>query len=159
MTYPSEAQRIIDKYTDSYPVKLSRIIEDFDIELRFVFRPDYSGRIFRIEEDRYRIECNPMHVKTRQRFTIAHELGHFFMDREDIDRLSMLEDNAIYRSGLSTEKEVRANKFAADLLMPMHFIAHVIDSSIKKKQPITPKDVAKLFEVSEQAIRIRLGIV
>ena len=156
MTFPSEAEEVLKKYATTCPVSLLPIVKDYNIDLQFIYRPHYSGRIFQIENGRYRIECNALHPRTRQRFTVAHELGHFFMDKDLIHEKSVLEDNALYRSKLPTKREVRANRFAADLLMPMHVIEKIIDDAT---QNIKPKDIANLFNVSEQAIRIQLGIL
>jgi hypothetical protein len=50
----------------------------------------------------------------RQRFTVAHELGHFFMHKKPIvDRARVLR-----RSLQWDRKELEANVFAAELLTP-----------------------------------------
>ncbi len=61
--------------------------------------------------------------KQRQRFTIAHELGHFLLHKDDL--LHVDEGNVeamAFRDETSTRgtdiKEIQANQFAAELLMP-----------------------------------------
>jgi Zn-dependent peptidase ImmA (M78 family) len=88
----------------------------------------------------------------RQRFTAAHELGHFVLHRELVgDRI---EDNFLLRSNkLSDNVEVEANKFAADLLMPYALIDQAMTGGIR-----TPEDLARHFHVSVTAMSIRLNL-
>lgn len=88
----------------------------------------------------------------RQRFTAAHEIGHFVLHRDIIG--NGVQENYLLRSdGLSTRIEVEANKFAADLLMPYDMIDAAMREGIT-----SPKDLAKVFNVSEIAMAIRLGV-
>lgn len=87
----------------------------------------------------------------RDNFTIAHELGHIFLDHP-LDR-----DNKIARSGLSTLTEVAANAFAAEFLMPE-------DEFRKEAQRCGNNErvLAEKFSVSQSAALIRmiaLGII
>lgn len=69
-----------------------------------------------IRQDVYVAACND---DPRHRFTIAHELGHYFM-HDDITAFSRCERNEIiptYRN-----PEWQANVFAAALLMPSELI-------------------------------------
>lgn len=55
--------------------------------------------------------------------------------------------------------EVDANKFAADLLMPLDTIYEMIDThNSEESGNLTPAMLADKFHVSEMAMRIRLGI-
>lgn len=85
----------------------------------------------------------------RRRFTAAHEIAHFILHRNKIG--DSISDDEWYRSGLSNPEEVEANRFAARLLMPDHLL--------KQCAPVWNFDkgvLAKLFEVSEEAMAIRL---
>ncbi|GJE78654.1 ImmA/IrrE family metallo-endopeptidase [Methylorubrum suomiense] len=87
----------------------------------------------------------------RQRFTAAHEIGHYVLHRDRIgDRV---EDNYLLRSaGLSSAIEAQANRFAADLLMPFPLVNQLISDGIT-----TVSDLARALQVSEIAMGIRLG--
>jgi Zn-dependent peptidase ImmA (M78 family) len=64
-------------------------------------------------------------------------------------------DNYLLRSeGMTNRQEVEANKFAADLLMPMDQIEKAMSRGI-----VTPEDLAAEFDVSKVAMSIRLGLV
>jgi hypothetical protein len=88
----------------------------------------------------------------RKRFTIAHEIAHFILHKDRIG--NQLSDDAMYRSGLGTSEEHAANRLAADILMPMKLI--------QGYQQIHPthnsRMIATAFGVSDEAMRIRLGL-
>ena len=99
----------------------------------------------------YSILVNARDSRTRKRFTVAHEIAHYLLHRDQIgDGLS---DNSLYRSGLTTLAEVQANKKAAEILMPIKLIEKEI-----KAGAITIPHLAQRFDVSEQAMSIRLGV-
>lgn len=161
-THPSnsdEIKSLIKKYTTSIPVILTTIADDYHIQLHAMFMAKDSGRI-RNRDGQYIIDYNIFHPPTIQRFTIAHELGHYFLHRDRIDQSSEgLTDNAIYRSGLSTKEEIEANTFAADLLMPLDIVCEVIDTHNKEEEgALTPSLLAEKFHVFELAMKVRLGI-
>ena len=99
----------------------------------------------------YSIVINSNESANRRRFTIAHEIGHYLLHRDRIG--DGLVDDALYRSGLSSFDEVRANRLAADILMPFDLIEQAIKSGTKNVQ-----DLAALFRVSPQAMSVRLEI-
>lgn len=88
----------------------------------------------------------------RQRFTAAHELGHFSLHKDKIGET--LEDNYLLRAdGLTSYQETQANAFAADLLMPRNLIERYMQDGIRDV-----KELAKKFGVSQVAMSIRLGL-
>jgi Zn-dependent peptidase ImmA (M78 family) len=88
----------------------------------------------------------------RQRFTAAHELGHFVLHRNEIG--DSHSDNYLLRAeGLTNSQEAAANRFAADLLMPRNLISDAISEGTT-----SVRDLARLFNVSEIAMSIRLGL-
>ncbi len=88
----------------------------------------------------------------RQRFTAAHELGHFVLHKDQVGERN--EDNYLLRSeNMSNRQEVEANKFAAELLMPMDLIEAEMEAG-----NTTVSGLASTFEVSLTAMSIRLGL-
>ena len=88
----------------------------------------------------------------RQRFTAAHELGHFVLHRDMIGDTH--KDNYLLRAeGFTSYQETQAHKFAADLLMPNELISEKIEAGIT-----SVKELAREFGVSETAMSIRLGL-
>lgn len=100
----------------------------------------------------YAVYVNVAHHRHRKRFTLAHEIAHFLLHRHLLDA-GIVEDDALYRSHLSTAVEAEANRFAAEILMPWHLIDRAIEQGVT-----APADLACLFQVSETAMRIRLGL-
>jgi len=99
------------------------------------------------------IGVNDHHPHKRQRFTIAHELGHLVY-AEDQD-LFVDFTNAEFATQVTEskqqEKETRANQFAADLLMPKEWIRQDVGQG-----PLDVTVLAKRYEVSEQSLWFRL---
>jgi len=90
----------------------------------------------------------------RKRYTIAHEIAHFILHFDKIEKgIVDREDNksdVMFRSeSVSSNDEYAANKLAADILMPIPEITKLLHEH-------KPKDLASIFQVSEQAMRIRL---
>ena len=153
---PEVAAAILKKHQQSEPVKVGAIATDFGITVLVSDLPLHiSGVLFKDKESkRWTIRVNRHEHKHRQRYTIAHEIAHFVLHRDAIT--DKVEDDTFYRSGLSEQREFEANALAAEILMPWHLIR-----SLMQKNGITidnVKQLADLLEVSEAAIKIRLGI-
>lgn len=111
-----------------------------------------SGMIAKKDDGSFYCYVDSSEPSVRQRFTAAHELGHFVLHRNQIG--DGLQDNYLLRAeGMSNAQETQANKFAADLLMPRNLIAKAINEGTTDVAGL-----AKLFKVSEIAMSIRLGL-
>ena len=101
---------------------------------------------------------------TRQRFTIAHEIGHHHLahklagDAEvHVDRGIIAQRTARSSEGIVDLNEVEANQFAAALLMPAELIR--MRAAELSQGPLLDRHLSELaaeFQVSEQAMAIRL---
>jgi len=115
------------------PVPIEKIANGKGV--RVLFQPlesDIAGCLYHNEQDQEYtvIGVNSFHDKVKQRFAIAHELGHLLLHQFDplhVDRAVQ----AKYKKDLSTNgvnvDEIEANLFAAELLMPRDFIAHDLE--------------------------------
>jgi Zn-dependent peptidase ImmA (M78 family) len=119
---------------------------------------DVSGMLYRSDTD-ILIGVNSMHPPTRQRFSLAHEIGHLVMHEGTpvfIDRF----DRVNRRDGSSNGEEIQANSFAAELLMPRELVAQEVDRALSKQETITPQKLAerlaKMFKVSPESMSYRL---
>lgn len=83
----------------------------------------------------------------RQRFTIAHELGHVLLGHVSKGKKAKRDDNFNPRGDWD---EVDANAFAAELLMPELHVREIV------KSMTSISDLASHFGVSPTAIRHRL---
>lgn len=96
----------------------------------------------------------------RKRFTIAHELGHHFLHLrggDDGDFVDTVADVDLFRGGSASpvvrpREEIEANQFAAALLMPRV----LLEEEIERLRTATVDDLARRFNVSNEAIGIRL---
>jgi IrrE N-terminal-like domain len=97
----------------------------------------------------------------RRRFTIAHELGHWVLDRRRGIRPAptppiklMLTDAAGANERLAwmldyPDEELDANQFAAAILMPEHLLSHA------RAATTDPKELAERFGASTEALARR----
>ncbi|MDX8384837.1 MAG: ImmA/IrrE family metallo-endopeptidase [Ghiorsea sp.] len=152
-----EHTAIIKPFHNSYPVEIYQVARAFGINTFTATMPDdISGSIQLDEKDGgasgYALSVNNTHHANRQRFTAAHEIAHFLLHQDKIgDGIS---DSIMYRSAaMNTQDEIEANKLAAALLMPANLIDQATLDGTGKVV-----DVARKLVVSEQALRIRIGI-
>jgi Zn-dependent peptidase ImmA (M78 family) len=97
------------------------------------------------------IFVNSDEAYVRQRFTAAHEIGHFVLHKDSIGQ--RVEDNYLLRAeGLSNAVEAQANKFASDILMPYPLIEALVQEGVDGVDAL-----AKRLQVSQVAMAIRLG--
>ena len=72
------------------PVPVEQIARRLGAQVTYEgFDGDISGMLFR-DEGRAVIGVNSRHAPTRQRFTVAHEIGHLEMHMPDPDRPHLL---------------------------------------------------------------------
>ncbi len=152
MTY-SDQMKIIKDHQSSYPIKIMPIAKDLGINVFSVpnWEDSISGMIKKNEDKSYSIYVNGKHSKQRRRFTIAHEIAHFILHKTLIG--DGIVDDALYRSGLSSDVEVQANKLAADILMPWDLLNPLIN-----KGNTDIDELARMFDVSSSAMSIRIGV-
>ncbi len=150
----------------SVPIPIKKIVRDLGIKLQAYNLGDEVSGALVIENGKARIGYNPSESQVRQRFTIAHELGHYLlhgMDKKD----DLFVDNVkvMFRRQNATRAQIRqereANVFAATVLMPGHLIQKELDLLYKEKPFLTDdnvvKEMAATFDVSSIAMAIRLS--
>lgn len=160
-----EAHKILEDCSISgAPVPVEEIARRLGATVSFEqFAPDVSGVLYR-QASTAVIGVNAGHAKTRQRFTIAHEIGHLRLHRGRpmfVDH-SVSVDRRDSNAALGIDpEEIEANSFAATLLMPEKMIvAEVARSSTARGRVLSENLVARLakrFEVSPQALEFRLA--
>jgi hypothetical protein len=93
----------------------------------------------------------------RERFTIAHELGHFLLHTDELTLSSVFfacREKDIHSTTSRQNnrgKEAEANRFAAELLMPEQLI-----KKLARKWKASILKMSNCFNVSTEAMRIRL---
>lgn len=158
------AHEILESYNiNSIPVNPLHIAKKLGIKVYsqsfITYNGDkVSGAISKSSNNDVRIIINEADSYKRKRFTIAHELGHFFMhmnNEEEYERVDMLK-----ATGYNTrnQEEIEANNFAAALLMDKYMIYENFDvvKNFKLSTTKTIEYLADQFEVSRQDMEYRL---
>lgn len=152
------------------PVPVEKLAERLKAKLSFEpfeGHDEISGILYR-DERRVVIGINSSHAKTRQRFSIAHEIGHLLLHDGDlfVDKTVRLNFRSKKSSLAEDTQEIEANQFAAELLMPREMIEREIKKRADKRKSVSEDvlavELASVFEVSKQAMEYRLinlGIV
>jgi len=144
------------------PIPVEDLAHLVNAEIRFEpFAGQLSGMVHRASDGRAVIGVNSIEPLTRRRFTIAHELGHLLLHKDS--EFHVDERYPIgFRTDLSAQavddREIEANQFAAELLMPLSFLREDLGSlplDIETEEFITK--LARRYEVSVQAMTIRLS--
>jgi Zn-dependent peptidase ImmA (M78 family) len=143
------------------PIPVEELANALNIDVRYSEgSDDVSGALIR-DGDSVVIAVNSAQHENRQRFTIAHEIGHFLLHRGT--KLHFDEDFRInYRDATSSDatksEEIEANGFAAALLMPERILMRDwLRLEPKEKEiPDAIRTLAKRYRVSQKAMELRL---
>ena len=161
------AKNFCNKYSiKSYPVDIIKLCNQVGLKVFEEYLPaEVSGFII-IQNDsipKYGINkvvvVNLQDSPTRRRFTIAHELAHFVLHRDESELLYAHRD-----AGQNNYIEQEANLFASNILMP----EELVKAELSKCQHqyfgnipnhIKTKYIANVFAVSESAAAVRLSLL
>lgn len=105
----------------------------------------------------YRIVVNKNHRPEKQRFTVAHEIAHFVLHRNEpseevlFERLHRLGSRSLYLLDAEEDMEQEADAFAVHLLMPAGLVRNE-----SRKPGMSCRELARSFQVSNRAMEIRL---
>lgn len=150
------ANSLLKRYIGYYDgfERLAKVARDHGVEVLEADMYDISGTL-KLHNGRWKIYINRSDSSTRQLFTLAHELGHYFLHREDADEFV---DGEYVMNRMEETKyqkeELEANEFAGNLVMP----ERMIRDKVGEGQPTDDMviDLAHLFHVSPLAMAIRL---
>lgn len=151
------AQDVLKKFSnDGSSINAFEVAKSEGISIKY-FKPKEGDRIADasglLDTASKTIYLNTTESPERQNFTLAHELGHYFLKHDS-------DDHGIYWRGqqhaadLKTDAEKEADCFAAELLMPKSLI-----EQYKKKYYFDDMDyyaLADLLGVSNEAMKNRL---
>lgn len=163
-TIERRAAKLLEKAgCNSLPVELEKIADYLDITVKYEeLDDDVSGFLLK-DNDRALIAINESHHSNRQRFTLAHEIGHFVLHALNNDELFLDKSFSIHHRNKASSygtitKEREANLFASVLLMPKRRVQEVVDQyELDFFDESIMFLIAKKFGVSEQALGFRLA--
>ncbi len=171
-TPQKEAQRILLEYMLDHKLEGTKIpIEDIAEKQCGICvvredLPDEISAVLSVDEDLQAptILVNENHHPKRQRFSIAHEVGHYVLHKTkgthiDNDKKTFFRDadsqKAIYPI------EIEANRFAAEMLMPTAMVKRELEKYEGKLLDAEDDDdpianLADAFQVSSLAMSLKL---
>lgn len=139
------AEEVLNRYFSSgktieeaVPISINDIVKFLEVELSVDYiEPGLSGEA-EIRSNIALIKVSQLEPVVRQRFMLAHELGHILMhSREDAPKLR----DTVMKSNLIEDRQ--ADKFAVELLMPSGFIRY-----FGPRVGYSTEELALLFRVS-----------
>ena len=152
-TPSTAAAEVLRTYWDhQLPVRVDTIASKMGLGLQPQKNMGWSGHYFAVDDPKNStgrpwIIFNVNDSAPRQRFTIAHELGHHVLGHGTSPR----DTSNMLTSSTGNWKERAANQFAAEILMP----ADVIRLALGRGYSTVPQ-LANLFGVSQAAMGYRM---
>jgi len=147
---------------DAYevPVPLELVAHRLGFAVKKVPLGDEISGVLVVADGKGHIGVNSEQAPVRQRFTIAHEIGHFLLHREDsvlfIDKTYVAFRDSESAKG-EDRAEIQANQFAAALLMPGALLQRELNDQLVDLAATDIIDkMAGRFGVSVQSMTFRL---
>ena len=139
--------------TNGFPFSVIELIEeatDIQVHTFNYFRKNMLElKVFGSEDailfqrdGRAMIAYDEKYPKTRIRFSVLHELGHYMLNHNKVNV-----PESLYKI-----QETEANYFAAQILMPEQILGEMRNRLV----PLTAEDLQKRFYVSRKAAEIRI---
>ena len=145
---------VIEARKASIPVDVKALAAELGIDVvERSMKDEISGYIKKLSDNKYKIIVNSTHPVNRRRFTVAHEIGHFLFDADVLDKNQICDEKLFRSSGCSNvdqDRETRANRFAASILMPTSKVKEHAESATNIMS------LALAFKVSDSAMKLRL---
>jgi Zn-dependent peptidase ImmA (M78 family) len=160
----SLAERVLQE-SGAYrlPVPIESIADHLNLRATASDLDDEMSGVLVFDGKRGAIAYNSSHASVRQRFTVAHEIGHYMLHVKNSTSKLFLDRYTVYRrddqsSHGNDREEIEANAFAAALLMPERLVRQEIKKHDLDLDDEDDLDVlAKRFSVSTTAMTFRLG--
>lgn len=145
------------------PIKIEEIAKQRGLKVMpYPLENEISGILVIDNSGNSTIGYNQHESRVRRRFTIAHELGHYELHRNQSSLFVDKSFKVMFRGGSTIENsnsqlEQEANVFAAALLMPEDLVHKEIENlefDLGNEQSL--KELAKRFDVSTTAMYYRM---
>jgi Zn-dependent peptidase ImmA (M78 family) len=164
------ANEIINEYhytKNNLPVEVRKIMTEKNIIIKEVDLPNGISGVLDTRGNQPIVLIQIDHDPKRKRFSLAHEFGHYILNSSA--RKVHLDRHTYFRSTLSSSgtdiEEKKANRFAAELLMPSDILWEILSEedipdlidSDEAEGLKTLEELAKRFEVSVAALTIKIS--
>ncbi|MGG4344961.1 ImmA/IrrE family metallo-endopeptidase [Paenibacillus lautus] len=128
---------------------LVRLIQDNNIRLDlYPFKSDKFCGLLTIDEDEITIVVNKNSPAVRRNFTIAHELGHFYLHRHLNSNFPDRASDLLNSSDIVFEKQ--ANAFASEIVLPNIVVYIMLKSKFSFNR------ISAVTQTSHETLRWRL---
>lgn len=149
--------------------KIEVIFDELDVSgscMNFHSAANDESSEYSTNKEKREIRVNKYEPLVRQRFTIAHEIGHILLSHEGISYRDT--SYTIYKDLIERMNEVSANAFAAELLMPERLLRKALEKTMFElnydtTQKFSDNDIdylaentAKKMMVSVESLKYRL---
>ena len=150
----------VEKIADLCEIKV--IFEELDVSgtcMNFHSAANDKTSEYSKKKKTREIRINKYEPLVRQRFTIAHEIGHILLGHEGI---SYRDPNyQKYNDFVKRMNEVNANSFAAELLMPERLLRKALEDTMHElnydtKQKFSDSDIDYLAENTANKMMVSL---
>lgn len=142
----------IDVDVENPAVDIHQIAEELKVKVEYKYLFSNLGSY---DSETRTIVINSFDPEYRQRFTLAHELGHMLLGHEGTSFRK--EESQNQKESIEyIVKERQANSFAANLLMPEKLLREVISSNSFDNATQRNRFLAEKFNVSYMAMEYRL---
>jgi len=142
------ARRVLERtgYLDTYRTRprldLASILRQHGLQWRRTDLAGLAGALVQVD-GYYYVVTNLKESWARQRFTAAHELKHYLMDRRMAPMFTCSRN-------LDNRLERAANVFARELLMPAEVVRWLWENGA-----YAPEQIGRVLGVSAQAVALR----
>lgn len=149
----SSSRLLLEHWDGRLPVRPEAIAEAIGVEVRpeFGIEDGVSGLAF-VENGRPVIAYNILEPYVRQRFSLAHELGHVALDHLSGGVTRFRDTRENFTASNRDPQEIAANQFAAAILMP----SEMVEFAVRTQGISSVEELANMFAVSTAAMKFRL---
>lgn len=141
---------IVKPYVDGHKVDVTKLASKVKVNIYQREDGENSGHIvYDPDKKEFYITLNKDEPITRQRFTIAHELSHYFLHKPTVIANGTM--NRALRTKY-TKEEREADKLASQILMPAYLVKDYLEESAlaeKLDEPSSIIALAETFNVSK----------
>lgn len=147
--YESEVSSIA--LENKYEIDVLIVAEKCDISVEYTLS-EHSGWC----EER-KIVINKFEPEYRQRFTIAHEIGHIILNHQG--KSYRTNNSEKYSDTIARMNEISANNFAAQLIMPEKLVKDSLIDAIGElgysiKQNFSEREIKKIIDISASYLNV-----
>lgn len=141
--FEDKAEQLLQELKiNTLPVDVYDVARKLGIEIMELSEPEWFSGLLLTIEDGYYIIVNKIMTPEKKRFTIAHELGHYALHKNEVCYMDNDAQEHLQR---------QANIFAAALIMPKTKVRAESDKWFKNH-----KFLAKIFGVLEDTMYDRM---